>query len=523
LTVNGMATEAQKGETLLSVLDRMGIRVPTLCSMKGLSPTGACRMCVVEVEGLGNLVPACSFPVEDDLSVSTHSPRVMKARKTNVELLLASHPDDCLYCDRNGSCELQQLAEELNVRERRIPGNKRRLPVDRSSPAVVRDPSKCILCGRCVRVCEEIMHTSTLDFAFRGNGLRISTTLGKPLYFSNCTACGQCVTACPTGALTEHGMLDKLLDALHHPGKRVVLQYTPAVAVSVLEQLGLRPDREGRGMFHTLLRQSGVDLVFETSYGATQMIREHAKMIAEREGGTAQLPLISSSCPAWVRYAEQYFPELLSHLSPLRSPQQVLGGMIREWLREHASFDGKKVVTVLATSCTAAKWEANTGPDETPAIDLVISSRELIRLFRILGLEHHQLKPGPSDEPFRSGGSTGILCGVAGGEAEGVIRTLHQENRRKEPGTLKLHRFRIHKPYRELLLESGAIHIRVGAVNGLAHATELLEEVKNGKRMLDFLEVMACPWGCVNGGGQPIPVTETALKTWSHTLYSMAR
>ncbi len=282
LEVNGRQIEAEKGETILSALNRNGLHVPTICSMKDLSPTGACRMCVVEVEGRENLVPSCSFPIDGPLKISTHSPRVLKARKTNVELLLSNHPDDCLYCERNGSCELQSLAEDLNIRERRIPGKKSSYKIDRSSPAIIRDPAKCILCGRCVRICEELMATSALDFSHRGNELRISTTLGKPLNFSNCTACGQCLIACPTGALIEHIQFPELDPHLNAPGKLVIAQYSPAVAVSVAEMLGFKAGTDMSGIIHTVLIRYGFDHVLETSLGADVMIMEQAAIFLER-------------------------------------------------------------------------------------------------------------------------------------------------------------------------------------------------------------------------------------------------
>ncbi len=272
LEVNGRNIEAEKGETILSALNRNGMHVPTICSVKDLSPSGACRMCVVEVEGKENLVPSCSFPIEGPLKIMTHSPRVLRARKTNVELLLSNHPDDCLYCERNGSCELQSLSEDLNIRERRIPGKRTPHKIDKSSPAIIRDPSKCILCGRCVRICEEIMSTSTLDFAYRGNGLRISTTLGKALNYSNCTSCGQCLNACPTGALIEHVQFPELESHIHAPGKLVVAQYSPAVAISLAEKLGYKPGTDMSGIINAVLRRYGFDHVFETSFGADLMI-----------------------------------------------------------------------------------------------------------------------------------------------------------------------------------------------------------------------------------------------------------
>ena len=357
LEVNGRSIKAEKGETILSALNRNGMQVPTICSMKDLSPSGACRMCVVEVEGRENLVPSCSYPIEEPMKIMTHSPRVLRARKTNVELLLSNHPDDCLYCERNGSCELQSLSEDLNIRERRIPGKRTPHKIDKSSPAIIRDPSKCILCGRCVRICEEIMHTSSLDFAHRGNDLRISTTLGKPLNNSNCTSCGQCLVACPTGALIEHVQFPELEAHIHAPGKLVVGQYSPAVAVSVGELLGYKPGTDLSGIINAVLRRYGFDKVYETSFGAELMIMEQARIYQDRKKDGQDLPLITSSCPSWIHYAEQYYPELLPLLSPLKSPQQMAGAVIREWLPKAAESVGKEIVSVVISSCTAAKTE----------------------------------------------------------------------------------------------------------------------------------------------------------------------
>ena len=359
LEVNGRAIDAVKGETVLTALNRNGMQVPTICSMKDLSPSGACRMCVVEVNGRENLVPACSFPIEEPMTIMTHSPRVLRARKTNVELLLSNHPDDCLYCERNGSCELQSLSEDLNIRERRIPGKKSPHKIDKSSPAIVRDPAKCILCGRCVRVCEEIMSTSCLDFAHRGNELRISTTLSKPLNFSNCTSCGQCLIFCPTGALIEHVQFPELEAFIHDPEKIVVAQFTPAVAVSAAEQLGYKPGTDMSGIITAVLRRYGFDHVLETSFGAELMMMEQVEIFNERGEEENGWPLMTSSCPAWVQYVEQSYPELMPKLSPLKSPQQILGALIKQWYPKQAGNEDKDIVSVLITSCTAAKSEAH--------------------------------------------------------------------------------------------------------------------------------------------------------------------
>ncbi len=524
LEVNGRQIEAEKGETILSALNRNGLHVPTICSMKDFSPTGACRMCVVEVEGRENLVPSCSFPVDGPLKISTHSPRVLKARKTNVELLLSNHPDDCLYCERNGSCELQSLAEDLNIRERRIPGKKSSYKIDRSSPAIIRDPAKCILCGRCVRICEELMATSALDFSHRGNELRISTTLGKPLNFSNCTACGQCLIACPTGALIEHIQFPELDPHLHAPGKLVIAQYSPAVAVSVAEMLGFKAGTDMSGIIHTVLVRYGFDHVLETSLGADVMIMEQAAIFQERKREGAVLPLITSSCPAWVQYVEQYYPELIPALSPLKSPQQLMGSLIKNWLPDLIGFGDKQIVSVVISSCTAAKSEAHRVEmthSGIPVIDYVITTRELARLIRLSGLDLNHLEDVSPDMPFPASGTAGNLTGVAGGEVEATWRTLHQQLTGKDISASKLHRFRINKPYREMIVKAGKREVHIASVSGLANAVELIKEIKAGKKQIDLLEVMACPGGCTNGGGQPLPVNEALVRTRSKAVYDM--
>lgn len=524
LEVNGRSIEAEKGETILSALNRHGMHVPTICSMKDLSPSGACRMCVVEVEGSENLVPSCSFPIEGPMKIMTHSPRVLRARKTNVELLLSNHPDDCLYCERNGSCELQSLSEDLNIRERRIPGKRSQHKIDKSSPAIIRDPSKCILCGRCVRICEEIMATSSLDFAHRGNELKISTTLAKPLNYSNCTSCGQCLVACPTGALIEHVQFPELEAHIHAPGKLVVVQYSPAVAVSVAELLGYKPGTDLSGIINAVLRRYGFDKVFETSFGADLMIMEQARIYQDRKKDGQDLPLITSSCPAWIHYAEQYYPELLPLLSPLKSPQQMAGALIREWFPLAEEEEGKEIVSVVISSCSAAKTEARRVEMTSagiPVIDLVLTTRELARMIKLSGLDLERLEPELPDAPFSSTGSAGKLCGVAGGEAEATVRTIYAQMTGTEMPASKLHRFRIHKPYREMTVKAGKAEIRMGTVSGLSNAVALIDELLSGKRKLDILEIMACPDGCINGGGQPIPAEEKLIRTRSKAVYDM--
>ncbi|HER08969.1 MAG TPA: 4Fe-4S dicluster domain-containing protein [Bacteroides sp.] len=524
LEVNGREIIAEKGETILSALSRHGMHVPTICNLKELSPTGACRMCVVEVEGLENLVPACSFPVEGELKIKTHSSRVLRARKTNVELLLSNHPDDCLYCERNLSCELQSLAEHLHIRERRIPGKKRSGGIDRTSPAIVLDPAKCILCGRCVRVCGEIMATSTLDFAGRGNELKISTSLAKTLDESNCTACGQCLNVCPTGALTENIQFPGLEPHLSDPKALVMVQYTPAVAVSLGELLGYRPGTDLGKTIPVLLRRLGFDFVVESSLGADVMIMEQAAIFQERKGQEKPYPLITSSCPAWVQFCEMNFPELLPFLSPLRSPAQITGILMKERFAGQLMHGKKRVISVLVTSCTAAKREAKSGemtPQGIPVIDFVLTTRELAKMIRLSGLDLEKLQSGETEAPVMIHGYAGKLTAAAGGEAECLTRSIYRQETGSEMDPSKLQRFRIHKSYREATVKTGKGSLRIGAVNGLAEAVRLLEEIRAGRTQLDLLEVMACPDGCINGGGQPLRAREQTLRARTKAIFDL--
>jgi iron-only hydrogenase group A len=396
--------------------------------------------------------------------------------------------------------------------------------MDKSSPAIIRDPSKCILCGRCVRICEEIMSTSTLDFAHRGNQMKISTTLAKALNYSNCTSCGQCLIACPTGALIEHIQFPELDLHIHAPGKVVAVQYSPAVAVTVAEQLGYKNGTDLSGIINAVLRRYGFDLVMDSSFGADLMIMEQARIYEEHKASGQDFPLITSSCPAWIHYAEQYYPELLPELSPLKSPQQVLGSLVREWFGSTKKHEGKELVSVLISSCSAAKSEARR-VDMTrgglPVIDLVLTTRELARMIKLSGLDLDRLEPELPDAPFYSTGSAGKLSSVAGGEAEGTVRTIYARMTGNEIPPSKLHRFRINKSYREMTVKAGKKEIRMGTVSGLSNAVALIEEIRSGKRKLDLLEIMACPDGCVNGGGQPVQANEKLVRTRTKAIYDM--
>ncbi|MFW6161905.1 MAG: [FeFe] hydrogenase, group A, partial [Planctomycetota bacterium] len=428
IEVNGRAVEAEAGETILTALTRAGLRVPTLCHMEGLTPTGACRLCVVEVEGQRGLVPSCAYPVAEGMRVQTHSPRVIRARRTVIELLLASHPDDCLYCVRNGECELQGLAEELGVRERRFLGRKRFAHVDASSPAIVRDPAKCILCGRCVRMCEEVQGVAAIDFIGRGSRATVGTAFGEGLNVSSCVNCGQCINVCPTGALAEQSHLKAVQDALADPERVVVVQHAPSISVTLAEEFGMKPGLDVCGVLTTALRQLGFDRVFDTCFSADLTIMEEASELVHRivEGGP--LPMMTSCSPGWIKFVEQFYPELLGNVSTCKSPQQMLGAVIKSFFAEQQGLDRRSIYSVSVMPCTAKKFEAQRpemARDGVADVDAVLTTRELARLIRRHGIDTGARAPGHADSPFGERSTAGKLFGASGGVMEAAVRTAH--------------------------------------------------------------------------------------------------
>lgn len=524
IEVNNNTITARKGETILEALERNGIKVPTLCHMPGLYPTGSCRMCVVEVEGKSNLITACSYPVEEWMKIKTHSPRVVNARKTNVELLLSNHPDDCLYCERNGNCELQSFAEELNVRERRFPGKKNKYKADPSGSSIVRDPAKCILCGRCVRTCDEIVGAATLGFIGRGNKTIIGPPFNKQINLSSCIACGQCIVACPTGALHEKRHSADLQNALHNPDIHVVLQFSPTVSVSLAEEFNMKAGKDMNGILIAALRKTGFDKIFDTTFGADLYIMELAAEVEQRLKNKEQLPIFTSDCPAWIKYIEQWHPEYLNHLSACKSPQQMLGAIISSHYTELFHINPDKLYTVSAMPCTAKKFEAQREQMTHKGIsdvDAVLTTRELAQFIRLNGIDVQQIDSELPDSPFHVRSSAGRLFSVAGGVTESLIRTLHYRLTGKEKQQLRISEMRSTKDYKEVKLKIGDYKIGFAAVSSVKLASKLIDEIKAGRDDIHFVEVMACPGGCINGGGQPIAEDPGALKARMKTIFEI--
>jgi iron-only hydrogenase group A len=524
IEVNNKKFIANKGDTILQALNLHGIRVPVLCKMKEFSPTGACRMCVVEVEGRPNLVPSCAFPVAEGMKIKTHSPRVIKARKTIVELLLANHPDDCLYCDRNGYCELQHYAEELNIRERKFSGRKNQYKLDHSSPSIIRDPAKCLLCGRCVRVCEEIAGINSIDFINRGNRMFVGTALNKVLNFSSCVNCGQCVLVCPTGALCEKTNFEEVQETLHDTSLHSVVQFAPSISVSLAEEFGLKPGKDNSGIVVAALRKMGFSKVFDSSFGADVTIVEEAEELMQRLNGNGPLPMYSSCCPAWVKHVEQAHPGLIPHLTSCKSPQQISGALIKSWYAKEMAIDASQIYSVAIMPCTAKKFEAlreemmNKGIAD---VDATLTTRELARLIRLNGIDFKNLEPENADYPFASRSSAGKLLAASGGIAEAVIRTLYARILNKEMDDYKITELRGNKGLRKFRIEIGKHKVGVSVVSGLANAERYIGDVLRGKEDVQYIEVMACPGGCINGGGQPSCGDEKAIRARANGIYEI--
>jgi len=522
ITVNGQQAEARDGEMILSALKRQGIRVPTLCHVEGLTPTGACRMCVVEVDG--RLLPSCAYPVADGMKIETHSPRVMQARKTIVELLLSNHPDDCLYCERNGSCQLQDLAEELGVRQRRFVGGRNIQKADISSSAIVRDPAKCILCGKCVRVCEEIQGVGAIDFIGRGSRAMVGTAFNEGLNISICVNCGQCVTACPTGALREQSHIERVSAALADPELCVVVQHAPSVSVTLAEEFGSRPGTDVCGAMTAVLRRIGFDRVFDTAFTADLTIMEEGSELVQRIRNCGPLPLLTSCSPGWVKFVEQFYPEFIPNISSCKSPQQMLGAVIKTFFAEREGLAPEKIFSVSIMPCTAKKFEAERpehARNGVPDVDAVLTTRELARLIRERGLALDAVEPETADSPFGERSTAGKLFGATGGVAEAAVRSAYYLLTGEDLSDPVIRDLRGMDRIKETHLKVREMNIGVAVVSGLSAARQILEEVRAGRNDLHMIEVMTCPGGCINGGGQPYGTDHEAVVRRMQKLYQI--
>jgi len=524
IEVNGKAVQANQGETILQVLTRQGIKVPTLCHLPGLAPSGACRMCVVEVEGAPSLIPSCSYPAADGMKIKTNTPQILSARKAIVELLLSNHPQDCLYCIRGGDCDLQRLAKQHGIRHRIFSGERVRRDKDTSSPSIVRDPEKCILCGKCVRVCEEVQNVSAIDFIHRGNKTVIGTAYNQGLNVSSCINCGQCVLVCPTAALSEKSHVNDVLKVLSAPGKYVVVQHAPAVSVSIAEEFNYKPGTDIDGKMTAALRKVGFKKVFDTSFTADLTIMEEGSELVKRATGGGVLPMFTSCSPGWIKFVEQFYPEFIPNLSTCKSPQQMMGALIKSFFAEREKIDPANIVSVSIMPCTAKKFECGRpemGRNSHSDVDYVLTTRELAELLRITGVDPSALEPETPDTPFGERSSAGKMFGASGGVMEAAVRSAYFLITGGEMPKYTIQELRGMKGSKELRVKAGKIELGAAVVSGLGAARKLMEEIKAGRSDLQFIEVMTCPGGCINGGGQPLRADIEAVKARMNTLHQI--
>jgi iron-only hydrogenase group A len=527
IEVNGKNIAAEPNELLLDVLRRADIHVPTLCHLKNLFPTGACRMCVVEVDGAQNLVPSCAFPVAERMKIQTHSPRVLRARTTLLELLLANHPDECLYCVRSGDCELQRLSQFLGVRKRRFFKTDEPRHIDVSSQSIIRDQAKCILCGRCVRVCEEVMSVSAIDFIGRGSSTRIGTAFDVGTSLSSCITCGQCIVACPTGALREQSHTGYVMAALANPKNTVIVQHAPSVSVTLGEYFGLEPGTDVDGLLVAALRKIGFHYVFDTGFAADLTIMEEAAELIERIEGGGRLPMMTSCSPGWVNFVESFYPDWIPNLSTCKSPQQMLGALLKSFFARKLSISTANIFSVAIMPCTAKKTE-RARPEMSDGeghadVDAVLTTRELARLIRKSGIDLRDLQPEHPDDLFGTRSSAGKIFGASGGVMEAAIRTAHRLLTGRELEELTFQEIRGLEGIKETSIEVEGKRLNMAVANGLLNARRLIEEIEAGKREYHFIEVMTCPGGCIAGGGQPRPMNVERVRARMRALYEIDR
>ena len=518
LFIEGKEVEFTNEPNLLEVIRKAGMNVPTFCYRPDLTSFGACRMCVVEVEypnGRKMINSSCTMPPEAGIKVKLNTEKTRRIRKTVLQLLLANHDRKCLTCERSGNCELQQYAEEYGITDIPYAEKDDFLPVDSSSPSIVRDPNKCILCGACVRACHEYQH-SVLGFANRGSKTLVQPMNGKPLATSECVNCGQCAAVCPTGALTIKSDIDKVWNEITNPNKKVVVQMAPATRVAIGEMFGIEPGENSIGKMNAALRKIGFDLIFDTNFSADLTIMEEASEFLERLKSGKNLPLFTSCCPAWIKYIETAHPEMLSHLSSCKSPMSMLSPVLVDLVPKNFNVERDNLVVVAIMPCTAKKFECKRdelGRNGRPDTDYVLTTQELGRMIKEAGIDFNALDPEENDSPFGEYTGAGTIFGASGGVAEAAVRTAYEFATGEELKDVDIKPLRgTTNRCRDVEIDIKGTKVVVRVVSTLKEAEKSLQEIKAGTAKFHMLEVMACPGGCINGGGQPRSCDNSKIK-----------
>ena len=507
ITINGKKVEFTDEKNVLTIIRKAGIDMPTLCYHSELSTFGACRLCTVENDR-GQCFASCSEEPRDGMVIYTHTERLRRHRKLIVELLLAAHCRDCTTCVKSGECVLQDLAHKMGIREVRFQDYKELKPVDYSSPSIVRDPNKCILCGNCVRVCSEVQGVGVLGFAHRGTEAEVTPAFNKKLSQTQCVSCGQCRVFCPTGALTIRTHMDEVYAALGDPNTRVVAQIAPAVRVAVGDAFGLPNGENAMGKVVAALHAMGFDEVFDTSYSADLTVMEESAEFLDRVKNGGKLPLLTSCCPAWVKFVDNEFPEMKENVSTCRSPQGMFSAVIKDYYRDPANSGGKKTFVVSIMPCTAKKMEAirpNSFTKGEQDTDVVLTTTELTRMIKNFGIAFDKIEPEACDMPFGLSSGGGVIFGVTGGVTEAVLRRLADDHNAATLNAIAASGIRGDEGIKEATIPYNGMDVKICVVSGLANARKVMEQVKSGEKEYHLIEVMACRRGCIMGGGQPIP------------------
>ena len=507
IKINGLNVSAPAGSTILEAARLAGIKIPTLCFLKDINEIGACRMCIVEVKGARNLVAACVHPINEGMEVLTNTPQLIESRKRTLELILSNHEKKCLSCVRSGKCELQELCQELGVEdEDHFAGESPHYELDDSAPHMIRDNNKCILCRRCSAVCEKVQAVGVIGPNNRGFETFIGSAFDMGLGDTSCVSCGQCIAACPTGALYEKDFVDDVLAAIADPAKHVVVQPAPSVRAALGEEFGYPMGTDVEGKMAAALRRIGFDKVFDTDFSADLTIMEEANEFLGRVQNGGVLPMMTSCSPGWIKYCEHYYPDLLDHLSSCKSPQQMFGAITKTYYAEKMGIDPKDIVCVSVMPCTAKKFEI--GRDDqnaagVPDVDISITTRELARLIRKVGIDFRVLPDEGFDDPLGESTGAAVIFGATGGVMEAALRTAVEKLTGEELANVEFTDVRGTQGIKEAVYHVAGMDVKVAVASGLSNAKVLMDKIRAGEADYHFIEIMCCPGGCVNGGGQP--------------------
>lgn len=518
IRINGQAVQVPEGTSILKAAEQVNVKIPVLCYHSDLPAWAACGICVVKLENSPKMVRACATPVAEGMGIITHDPELHEIRKTVIELILSTHPNDCLMCGRNGNCELQKLAADFGIREQPFEQRIREIEPDTSTPSIVLNPEKCINCGRCANVCQMMQGVWALEFIGRGEDTRIAPAGEDPLNDSPCIKCGQCSAHCPVGAIFEKDETGKLLQAIRDPEKHVAVQIAPAVRVALGEAFGMEPGEISTGRIYAALRRMGVDVVFDTNFSADLTIMEEGSELVQRlTKGSGAIPQITSCCPAWTDFMEKYYPDMIPHFSTAKSPMMMQGAITKTYYAEQKKIDPDKIYSVAIMPCTAKKFEItrdeNMYSSGQQDVDVVLTTRELARLIKAMGIDFAALSDEKADSPIGAYSGAGTIFGVTGGVMEAAVRTAHTLITGKELDKLEVEAVRGVEGVRKGEVDIDGTKVRVAIAHGMANVSQLLDEIREAKEKGEeppyhFIEVMACKGGCISGGGQPYGTTD---------------